>query len=142
MRTRLAVALGADADEMSRELADQVAARDPHREAETLPFRRGLLDRASDFEQVRVRIARGDAIAGRGKGGRHGSEGDGRAGLTSGSRGAPNTNRTCDLPLRRGLLYPLSYRGASAKLYRSALHCAVNCADSHARSHALVARTR
>ena len=27
--------------------------------------------------------------------------------------GAPNTNRTCDLPLRRGLLYPLSYRGAS-----------------------------
>ena len=26
--------------------------------------------------------------------------------------GAPNTNRTCDLPLRRGLLYPLSYRGA------------------------------
>jgi hypothetical protein len=27
-------------------------------------------------------------------------------------RGAPNTNRTCDLPLRRGLLYPLSYRGA------------------------------
>jgi arsenate reductase (glutaredoxin) len=30
--------------------------------------------------------------------------------------GAPNTNRTCDLPLRRGLLYPLSYRGAAAKL--------------------------
>src|SRR5258706_10619957 len=26
--------------------------------------------------------------------------------------GAPDTNRTCDLPLRRGLLYPLSYRGA------------------------------
>lgn len=26
-------------------------------------------------------------------------------------RSAPNTNRTCDLPLRRGLLYPLSYRG-------------------------------
>src|SRR6185312_2652056 len=26
----------------------------------------------------------------------------------------PNTNRTCDLPLRRGLLYPLSYRGAAA----------------------------
>ena len=25
--------------------------------------------------------------------------------------GAPDTNRTCDLPLRRGLLYPLSYRG-------------------------------
>ena len=27
--------------------------------------------------------------------------------------GAPNTNRTCDLPLRRGLLYPLSYRGVA-----------------------------
>ena len=27
------------------------------------------------------------------------------------NHGAPNTNRTCDLPLRRGLLYPLSYRG-------------------------------
>ena len=25
--------------------------------------------------------------------------------------GAPKTNRTSDLPLRRGLLYPLSYRG-------------------------------
>jgi hypothetical protein len=25
--------------------------------------------------------------------------------------GTPDTNRTCDLPLRRGLLYPLSYRG-------------------------------
>ena len=27
--------------------------------------------------------------------------------------GALNTNRTCDLPLRRGLLYPLSYQGAN-----------------------------
>ena len=27
--------------------------------------------------------------------------------------GAPDTNRTYDLPLRRGPLYPLSYRGAS-----------------------------
>ena len=26
--------------------------------------------------------------------------------------GAPDTNRTYDLPLRRGPLYPLSYRGA------------------------------
>ena len=25
--------------------------------------------------------------------------------------GAPDTNRTCDLPLRRGSLYPLSYGG-------------------------------
>ena len=30
--------------------------------------------------------------------------------------GTPDTNRTCDLPLRRGLLYPLSYRGADAIL--------------------------
>ena len=29
------------------------------------------------------------------------------------SIGAPKTNRTSDLPLRRGLLYPLSYRGVS-----------------------------
>lgn len=28
--------------------------------------------------------------------------------------GALNTNRTCDLPLRRGSLYPLSYRGVAA----------------------------
>ena len=28
--------------------------------------------------------------------------------------GAPETNRTSDLPLRRGLLYPLSYRGVEA----------------------------
>ncbi len=28
--------------------------------------------------------------------------------------GTPDTNRTCDLPLRRGLLYPLSYRGVEA----------------------------
>ncbi|CAH1089446.1 hypothetical protein NTG1052_700009 [Candidatus Nitrotoga sp. 1052] len=28
--------------------------------------------------------------------------------------GAPKTNRTSDLPLRRGSLYPLSYRGARA----------------------------
>ena len=26
--------------------------------------------------------------------------------------GAPDTNRTCDPPLRRGMLYPLSYGGA------------------------------
>ena len=30
--------------------------------------------------------------------------------------GTPDTNRTCDLPLRRGLLYPLSYRGAGGNL--------------------------
>ncbi len=27
--------------------------------------------------------------------------------------GAPETSRTSDLPLRRGLLYPLSYRGVA-----------------------------
>ncbi len=27
--------------------------------------------------------------------------------------GTPDTNRTCDLSLRRGLLYPLSYRGVT-----------------------------
>ena len=36
----------------------------------------------------------------------------------SDSNGAPNTNRTCDLPLRRGLLYPLSYRGVPVEFYR------------------------
>ena len=30
--------------------------------------------------------------------------------------GALNTNRTCDLPLRRGLLYPLSYQGVDGIL--------------------------
>ena len=29
--------------------------------------------------------------------------------------GAPNRNRTCDLSLRRGPLYPLSYRGDASK---------------------------
>ena len=33
-------------------------------------------------------------------------------------RGTPDTNRTCDLPLRRGLLYPLSYRGAAPRILR------------------------
>ena len=30
--------------------------------------------------------------------------------------GTPETNRTSDLPLRRGLLYPLSYRGVGVIL--------------------------
>ena len=33
--------------------------------------------------------------------------------VASGMGGAPNTNRTCDLSLRRGSLYPLSYRGVA-----------------------------
>ena len=32
------------------------------------------------------------------------------------SGGAPRRNRTYDLPLRRGLLYPLSYRGATERI--------------------------
>jgi hypothetical protein len=32
--------------------------------------------------------------------------------------GALDTNRTCDLPLRRGLLYPLSYEGDVADFTR------------------------
>ena len=32
--------------------------------------------------------------------------------------GAPKTNRTSDLPLRRGLLYPLSYRGVGLMIER------------------------
>ena len=35
--------------------------------------------------------------------------------------GTPNTNRTCDLPLRRGLLYPLSYRGVASILPEAAI---------------------
>ena len=35
--------------------------------------------------------------------------------------GAPDTNRTCDLPLRRGLLYPLSYRGVRLDFTRTGL---------------------
>lgn len=31
--------------------------------------------------------------------------------------GAPDTNRTCDPPLRRGMLYPLSYEGISTYVY-------------------------
>lgn len=30
--------------------------------------------------------------------------------------GAPDTNRTCDPPLRRGMLYPLSYGGEAVIL--------------------------
>src|SRR5262245_4871915 len=37
-----------------------------------------------------------------------------RVGGASGISGTPETNRTSDLSLRRGLLYPLSYRGPGA----------------------------
>src|SRR6185295_13817335 len=41
--------------------------------------------------------------------------------------GAPNTNRTCDLPLRRGLLYPLSYRGVARILTELPFASAGSC---------------
>ena len=47
--------------------------------------------------------------------------------------GAPNTNRTCDLPLRRGLLYPLSYRGDGQYFIRNS-H---SCEDAETRSISL-----
>ena len=41
--------------------------------------------------------------------------------------GTPETNRTSDLPLRRGLLYPLSYRGVDDILRQSiTLHSRVS----------------
>gem|GEM_PF-5263804 len=39
------------------------------------------------------------------------SEPEAHAESAIGILGAPGRNRTCDLPLRRRLLYPLSYRG-------------------------------
>src|SRR5258706_7179317 len=54
--------------------------------------------------------------------------------------GAPDTNRTCDLPLRRGLLYPLSYRGARANFTRmrnfiySILFCAAAAVSAQSRA--------
>jgi SAM-dependent methyltransferase len=54
--------------------------------------------------------------------------------------GAPDTNRTCDLPLRRGLLYPLSYRGAKWDSNRmriffcSILFCATAAVSAHSRA--------
>src|SRR6185369_7835426 len=38
------------------------------------------------------------------------------------SAGAPETNRTSDLPLRRGLLYPLSYRGVRPDFTRMVMY--------------------
>jgi SAM-dependent methyltransferase len=52
--------------------------------------------------------------------------------------GAPETNRTSDLPLRRGLLYPLSYRGATEDFTRmklfllAALFCVLAAAGGRA----------
>src|SRR4029078_4917025 len=45
---------------------------------------------------------------------------------TGGGAGTPETNRTSDLPLRRGLLYPLSYRGGAECIVASAIIGAVN----------------
>ena len=101
-----AAALRAHAHELPREFADQVAARESTSEAEPLSGRVGIVDRDADLVEMGVRIERDDAIANRrGSGGRQ--WGPWRR------SGAPNTNRTCDLSLRRGLLYPLSYRGCA-----------------------------
>src|SRR5258706_1126414 len=49
--------------------------------------------------------------------------------------GAPNTNRTCDLPLRRGLLYPLSYRGAAGRNYLTrGMSTIIRAGDSHRKA--------
>ena len=37
--------------------------------------------------------------------------------------GAPGTNRTCDPPLRRGMLYPLSYGGGESDCTEAASAC-------------------
>ena len=97
--------------EVPRELADQVAARNPRRQPETLAGGIGIVDRDADLVEVGVRIERDDAVAAwRATSGWERKE----ATWTCGKEGgAPKTNRTCDLPLRRGLLYPLSYRGVA-----------------------------
>ena len=57
--------------------------------------------------------------------------------------GAPKTNRTSDLPLRRGLLYPLSYRGVhryavpTPRFYRD-----LGSSSRHARLAAAPGRAR
>ena len=66
--------LGPYTHEMSRELADQVAARNPGGQAETLPLGIRIIDRARDLEQVRMRsdglnaVPGGRANAGQGVG--------------------------------------------------------------------------
>src|SRR5258706_6229366 len=49
-----------------------------------------------------------------------------------GAAGTPDTNRTCDLPLRRGPLYPLSYRVVGdivSRVVRYHLHSKVSPRD-------------
>ncbi len=94
---------------MAGEFAHQVTPGNPRRQVESLAGGVGVFDRDADLVQVRVRVERDDAIASwlleRERA---------RATWTCGRRiGAPKTNRTSDLPLRRGLLYPLSYRGVT-----------------------------
>ena len=104
--------VGAHGDEVARELADQVAAGNPRRQHEALAGGVRGVDGDGDLVQVRVRVERDDAIAGRGGRRRRGRGGGQRCDLRR-EGGAPKTNRTSDLPLRRGLLYPLSYRGVA-----------------------------
>src|SRR5262249_24382380 len=58
--------LGADRDEMTRELADEIAARNPHRQREPVSPGDGVVDRATYQEQMRMNVERRDAIARRG----------------------------------------------------------------------------
>ena len=56
--------------------------------------------------------------------------------------GTPETNRTSDLPLRRGLLYPLSYRGAERTILPDRIRESVRIARAGAQSPACTASHR
>ena len=93
---------------------------------------------------MRVRVERGDAVAASGGGwrragvGRRATAGNVRIACGSGrGSGAPKTNRTSDLPLRRGLLYPLSYRGVDGRIVQDAARRAVRCRRLHRTRGAL-----
>jgi hypothetical protein len=63
-RHGLAMRFGAHAHELLCEFANQVAARNPRREPESLSGGVRFDDRAMNFEQVSVRVAQDDAITG------------------------------------------------------------------------------
>ena len=103
--------------ELPREFADEVTAGNPGRELETLARRVGVVDGDADLVEMRVRVERDDSVM-RGQRRRTIRSGRNQKGTCGKESGAPNTNRTCDLSLRRGLLYPLSYRGEAASRLR------------------------
>ena len=56
---------------------------------------------------------------------------------------APGRNRTCDLPLRRRSLYPLSYRGVDLRrCENAAVWCARPESNRHDRSHKILSLGR